>query len=321
MRKLLLVLGAIVGAIYLVNASWRVDGPKRDVRLIAHRGVHQTFHREGLTNETCTAERIDAPRHDYLENTIPSMQAAFAAGADVVELDVHPTVDGRFAVLHDWTVDCRTDGKGGTREQTAAYLKRLDVGFGYTADGGKTFPFRGKGRGSIPMLDEVLAAFPNGRFLINYKSNEEREGPMLADLIETHPKWRSLVWGAYGGDAPTLAVVGRLTGIHAWTRRGLVDCLGRYVALGWSGYVPQACRDTTIMVPINVAPWLWGWPNLFQKRMQAAGTDIILLGPYGAGDPGTSGIDTPEDLGRVPKRFSGYLWTNRIELIGPLLGR
>jgi glycerophosphoryl diester phosphodiesterase len=36
------------------------------------------------------------------------MRAAFDLGADIVELDVHPTVDGSFVVFHDWTVECRT---------------------------------------------------------------------------------------------------------------------------------------------------------------------------------------------------------------------
>ena len=108
----------------------------------------------------------------YLENTIASIEAAFAAGADIVEFDVHPTTDGHFAVFHDWTVDCRTEGHGVTREHTLAELKALDIGYGYTADGGKTFPFRGKGVGLMPSLDEVLAAFPMRRLLINVKSND-----------------------------------------------------------------------------------------------------------------------------------------------------
>jgi len=29
------------------------------------------------------------------------------------------------------------------------------------------------------------------------------------------------------------------------------------------------------------------------------------------------GIDTRDDLAKVPAGFAGYLWTNRIELIGP----
>jgi glycerophosphoryl diester phosphodiesterase len=51
------------------------------------------------------------PILDHLENTIASVRAGFELGADVVEFDVHPTTDGTFAVFHDWTLDCRTDGR------------------------------------------------------------------------------------------------------------------------------------------------------------------------------------------------------------------
>ncbi len=128
--------------------------------LLAHRGMAQTFPSEGIENDTCTASAHPHAAARLLENTIASMEAAFNAGASIVEFDVHPTTDGHFAVFHDWTVDCRTDGKGVTREKTLAELKALDIGYGYTADGGKTFPFRGQGVGLMPSLDEVLARFP-----------------------------------------------------------------------------------------------------------------------------------------------------------------
>jgi hypothetical protein len=44
--------------------------------LLAHRGVAQTFPPDGIENDTCTASRIRTPEHEFLENTIPSMQAA-----------------------------------------------------------------------------------------------------------------------------------------------------------------------------------------------------------------------------------------------------
>ena len=190
MRKFLLrLLVAVVvfaGAVYLFNASWRATPPTGDIQLIAHRGVHQLFSREGLQNDTCTAERIFPPTHDYLENTLPSMAAAFAAGADIIEFDVHPTTDGRLAVLHDWTVDCRTEGTGETRSHDLAYLKALDIGYGYTADGGKTFPFRGKGVGMMPEIEEVLAALPAGASSSTTRATK-REGDMLAALLAAHP--------------------------------------------------------------------------------------------------------------------------------------
>ena len=312
------VLAVLVAGIYLFNASWRVAPPEGEVRLISHRGVHQTFDREGLANDTCTAERIFPPTHELLENTVPSMTAAFAAGADVVELDVHPTTDGHLAVFHDWTLDCRTEGTGETRGHELAYLKTLDIGHGYTADGGSSFPLRGKGVGMMPELGEVFAAFPEGRFLINFKSNEAREGDMLAALLEETPEWRQLVWGAYGGAPPTHRASELIGGeLRAFSSRDARDCLVQYLALGWTGIVPEPCRGTAVMVPVNLAWLAWGWPNLFIQRLRDAGSDVILLGPYEAGDPGTAGVDTLEQLAGVPDDFAGYIWTNRIELIGP----
>lgn len=317
LRKALIGLTIFFAAVYFWNASWRVAPPPGELEVIAHRGVHQTYDREGLTNDTCTATRILQPTHDFLENTIPSMQAAFDAGADIVEFDVHPTTDGKFAVLHDWTVDCRTQGSGETRSHDLAYLKSLDIGYGYTPDSGASFPFRGKGTGLMPEIEEVFAAFPSGRFLVNYKSNEAREGDMLAALLVAHPEWRPAVWGAYGGDAPTFRADELIGGLAVWSRKGMVDCLLQYFGIGWTGYVPEACRNTKVMLPLNVAPFVWGWPNLFLQRLWDAGSEVILLGPYAPGDPGTAGIDTLEQLAQVPPAFTGYLWTNRIELIGP----
>jgi glycerophosphoryl diester phosphodiesterase len=269
-RKLRITAGiaaAAIGALYIGNANWRAAPPDdAKVEIIAHRGIHQTYRREDLDSDTCTAGRIAPPTHDLIENTIASMQAAFAAGADIVELDVHPTTDGQFAVFHDWTLDCRTEGAGKTRDHAMAYLKTLDIGYGYSADGGKTFPLRGRGTGLMPELKEVFSAMPDKRFLVNFKSRETREGDMLVDLITANAHWAPAVWGAYGGDEPTSRAKARQPELHVLSRKALKDCLLRYIGLGWSGHIPSACRDTTIMVPLNAAPLLWGWPHLFGQR-------------------------------------------------------
>ena len=146
------------------------------------------------------------------------MRAGFAAGADIVELDVHPTTDGEFAVFHDWTLDCRTDGHGVTREHSMAYLKKLDIGHGYTADGGKTFPFRGKGIGLMPTLAEVLAAFPQARLLINVKSRDPSEGEKLAAVLNKLPAERRAQIMVYGGDEPVEIVRQRASDIRTISR-------------------------------------------------------------------------------------------------------
>ena len=65
---------------------------------------------------TNTAAIIDRPEHTFIENTIASMRAAFADGADIVEFDVRLTRDGKLAVFHDDTLEYRTDGKGFVRD-------------------------------------------------------------------------------------------------------------------------------------------------------------------------------------------------------------
>ena len=54
--------------------------------------------------------------------------------------------------------------RGVTREYTMEELEQLDIGYGYTADNGETYPFRGKGVGLMPTLDEVFYRFPEYLF-------------------------------------------------------------------------------------------------------------------------------------------------------------
>lgn len=319
MRKRWIALGAaalFVGVIVLFNAPFW-GRPSGALTLLSHRGVHQDFHREGLTNETCTAERIFPPTHAYIENTLPSMRAAFDAGADMVEIDVHPTADGEFAVFHDWTIDCRTEGEGVTREQTMDYLRTLDVGYGYTADGGQSFPLRGQGVGMMPTLSEVLAAFPERRFLINSKSNDPDEGDALLAYLDAlpHADYARL---AFFGAGPADRIHELRPEVRATGRKRLRQCAGDYILAGWWGHVPDSCRNTLMFVPVNYGWVAWGYPDLFLQRMQNAGTDVVLVGPIEGGRLSLMGIDDAEGFARVPASWRGGAATDRIEIIGPL---
>lgn len=317
-RILLAGAALFVAGVYLANTS--ILGPEMtgSPTLLAHRGVAQTYPPEGLENDTCTATRIRTPEHELLENTIPSIKAAFESGADVVEIDVHPTTDGHFAVFHDWTLDCRTDGRGVTREKTLAELKRLDIGYGYTADGGRTFPFRGLGIGLMPSLDEVLAAVPDRRLLVNIKSRDTDEGHRLALRLRTLADDARSRIAVYGDDAPVGAVRAALPDVRTMARGTLKRCLLGYMVIGWSGYVPESCRHTMLLVPSNYAWVLWGWPNRLLARMRAADTEVYIIGPY-TGHAFTTGIDTAVDVGQLPQGYDGGIWTNRVQAIAPLV--
>ena len=101
-RKIKYVAAAIAvvaAGIYINNTNLLAEHREGPPALLAHRGVAQRFDERDLKNDTCTAARMLPPTHDYLENTIRSMRAGFEAGADIVELDVHPTTDGEFAAV------------------------------------------------------------------------------------------------------------------------------------------------------------------------------------------------------------------------------
>lgn len=64
------------------------------------------------------------------ENTLESFRAAVEAGADVIELDVRLTSDGKAVVLHDADVSATTDGSGLVHTLSLAEVKRLDASGG-----------------------------------------------------------------------------------------------------------------------------------------------------------------------------------------------
>jgi glycerophosphoryl diester phosphodiesterase len=320
-RKLAITAAILAVALTLINASWLAPTPQGRPTMVAHRGVAQQFSREGVDRNTCTANRIDPPDHSYLENTIRSMQRAFQLGARAVELDMHPTADGHAVVFHDWTVDCRTNGKGVTRELSLAQLKALDIGYGYTADGGKTYPLRGRGLGAMPTVEEVLQKFPDEQFVWNFKSKDPRDADVLAAAFARAGVPIDPAKHSFYGHERVLARMRQLAPkAWVWSKEGVKSCSLDYFLIGWTGFTPSSCRDGTIMVPLNHQWLVWGWPNRFQDRMAKANARVILLGDLDR-SLSPAGIERAEQLGDVPRAFKGYLWVEDMEEVGRALGR
>jgi len=316
-RRISIFLTIIILGLWLNNSSLFADTSANETRIIAHRGVHQTYAGTDLDRQACTASPVHPVSHEFIENTIPSMRAAFGYGADVVELDVHLTKDNIFAVFHDWTLDCRTNGKGVTHEQSWAMVKNLDIGYNYSVDG-KTFPLRGKAIGLMPNLTDILAEDFPGQLLINFKSNRATEGHEMAKRLTEEP-YSVKIWGIYGGARPT-KIATENSDITGFTTSGFKTCMIDYLLFSWSGYVPESCRNTVVAIPQNYSALVWGFPHRFTQRMRNHGTKVILIGPYD-GSAHTRGVDTPEMLAKVPSNFDGYIWTNKIEVVGPLVER
>jgi glycerophosphoryl diester phosphodiesterase len=308
-------LGVVAAVIALCLAAsgiylqfpWDIP-PASGFTVVSHRGVHQTFPLAGLTNETCTAAIIHPPSHEYLENTLPSMEAAFAAGADAVEIDIHRTADGRLVVFHDWTVDCRTEGTGVTNEQTLADLQRLDVGYGYTADGGATYPLRGKGVGLMPSLPEVLVAFPDTRFILDNKDGDTATGKLIGDYLASLPPQDQARLSYWGADFAAIHTRAPEIQPYVATRAQIRTCLGDYLAMLVTGSLPERCRQSSIGIPYAELDGLPGWPHLILARAHKAGVPVYI-----------TDVDTPEQLDSVMALPIDGIQTNRIEIIGPLV--
>ena len=105
------------------------------------------------------------------ENTLAAFQRAAELGVDGLEFDVRVTADGVAVVIHDPTLDRTTGRADVVATSPFAHLREADAGARFTADGGRTYPWRGRGV-VIPTLDEILDAFPAMPLLIELKVPE-----------------------------------------------------------------------------------------------------------------------------------------------------
>ena len=117
------------------------------------------------------------------ENTLPSFALGLEMGAAILESDVHLTRDGVPVLIHDDRVDRVTDGGGRVAELSLGRLHALDAGHRFSTDGGRTYPFRGRGL-RVPTLQEALAAFPDARFNLELKEGLPGLVERCLDVIE-----------------------------------------------------------------------------------------------------------------------------------------
>lgn len=119
------------------------------------------------------------------EETAEAYKNAIAVGAHVIECDVHSTLDGALVCMHDSTVDRTTNGTGKITAMTLEQLRNLDAGYDFSQDGGKTFPFRGKGI-RVATLDEFLQSYPAGGYAIEIKQSDPPIGAQVVQAIVAH---------------------------------------------------------------------------------------------------------------------------------------
>jgi glycerophosphoryl diester phosphodiesterase len=301
----------IVGIIIYLYFPRPLPPKPSSFTLIAHQAVHQTYPFDNLKNDTCTATIIYPPTHNFLGNTIASIRAAFQYGADIVEIDIHPTTDKQLAIFHDWAIDCRTNGKGITHEQSMKTLKKLDIGYGYTADNGKTYPFRGKFIGMMPTFDEVMKEFPDRKFLVDQKDTFAATVKLLADSLKKYPLQQRQNIYLFSGDEQYEILKQQVPEVQKIfpTRKEVKDCIPQYLTMLFSGSISPSCGKYALGIPTRYLKYAPGWSsNLFLVKAREAGLKMYVID-----------VDTKEDLQQVQNLPLDGIVTNRIEIIGPLL--
>ena len=178
------------------------------------------------------------------ENTLEAFGAAVALGYRYLETDAHVSRDGVVVAFHDPRLDGSTDRQGEIAKLTIAEIEAADAGWVFSPDGGRSFPYRGRGV-RIPRLEELLLRWPQARVNIDPKHDGSVE-PLVA-LIDRLGAWERVCVGSFSDR--------RLRRVRALSRSQACTSMGpRAVAvaraLSLAGRLPRQGAEC-IQVPIR----------------------------------------------------------------------
>jgi glycerophosphoryl diester phosphodiesterase len=236
---------------------------------------------------------------EFPSNTLYAFHKALRAGADMLELDIGLTKDGKVIVMHDTTVDGKTNGHGTVSSKTLKQMKRLDAAYWFApgrADHyshdhpASAYRFRGIATGRkraprgytaadfrVPTLAEVMREFPHTPINIEIKGRTPDEAT-----------------SEYVKNAELLARLLKKT--H---RRDLIVV----------SFKQQAVDRFHKLVPrIDVAPGIDGFANWLTSKSPGRGV-VAFQVPITYLFGGTVlSITTPENVARA--HSEGYAWHN-----------
>jgi glycerophosphoryl diester phosphodiesterase len=251
--------------------------------LISHKGIH---HEECLDARVkCRGSCLTWSDHHFIENTIPAIKRAFELGADQVEIDLRFSSDGEIVVYHDFDLGCRTELSGMLRHQPLKVLRGLDLGYNLQYLNREGHPLRGKGRGLLPTLSEVLAANPGRKFFLNPKESHPeflaRLNEVLHEFTAVKKSHRIEDFSMWGPWDVWKSVIDRFPNYgprfaNAYTGN---TCEAHYQMYGWSGYFPEICMNLyMVFSEERVSAWsLWGWPTELLDRFHKNGSKVYLI--------------------------------------------
>jgi len=181
------------------------------------------------------------------ENTLEAFGAAVELGYRYLETDAHLTRDGVLVAFHDARLDGITDRRGAIAELGIAEVEAADAGHRFSRDGGRSFPFRGRGV-RVARLEDVLSRWPQCRVNIDPKS-DACVSP-LAALVDRLGAWERVCIGSFSDRR--LRHVRRLSRGLACTSMG-PGAVALARAASATGSMPRLGADC-IQVPLRRGP-------------------------------------------------------------------
>jgi glycerophosphoryl diester phosphodiesterase len=190
---------------------------------------------------------------EFPSNTLYAFRKAVRAGADMLELDIGVTKDGKVIVMHDTTVDGKTNGHGTVASKTLKQIKRLDAAYWFAPGkedhyghdhAASAYRLRGVATGRrpapkgfsaadfrVPTLSEVMRAFPHTPINVEIKGRTPDEetseyvqnAGVLARLLRDTRR-RDLIVVSFKQEAvdrfhkllPRIGVAPGIAGFGAW---------------------------------------------------------------------------------------------------------
>jgi glycerophosphoryl diester phosphodiesterase len=150
------------------------------------------------------------------QNTMVAFQGAVDLGYRYLETDVHLSRDGEVVVFHDDHLERLTDGSGMVWDHDWEHLSRLDAAHRFGADRG--YPLRRSGV-RIPLLEEVLASFPDA--LVNIDLKQDGVEAAVADVVRRLDAHDRVLIGSFHDDR--IARFRRETGGAVATSAGTLE--------------------------------------------------------------------------------------------------
>jgi glycerophosphoryl diester phosphodiesterase len=238
------------------------------------------------------------------ENTLPAFRMAVERyRTQMLELDVHLTRDGEVVVAHDATLERCTNGVGPLALLTYSELRRLDAGYRFTPDGGRTFPFRGQGV-YIPTLSEVLRAFPGLRINLEMKPDTRGSEEALYEVLRKEQALERVCMGSELDDVGERLAARMPDACHFYPRDALTSIV---LAIRSGEPIPEEPRYTVLDMPLYFGDVRLVDEEFFRTTTRHGKWVNVWT------------VDDPEEMRRLVIEGVGGIMTDRPDLLRQIL--